>query len=174
MKFELSKAKEILEQTPTTLRSLLSNLSEEWLKNNEGENTWSPYDVIGHMVHGEKTDWITRTKIILGDSENKKFEPFDRSAHLNKSKEVDITALLGEFETLRSNNLQELESLHISEDDLTKKGIHPAFGEVTLAQLISTWAVHDLNHIAQITRVMANQYKAEVGPWFEYLRILKI
>ena len=171
--FELDKAKEILTQTPTTLTSFLANLSEGWLKTNEGEDTWSPHDIVGHLVDGEISNWMVRIKIILDDSGSKHFEPFDRVAYLNRSKEEKTSKILEEFSQLRIHNLAELDALKISTSDLSKTGIHPEFGEVTLKQLISTWATHDLGHIAQIARVMAKQYKAEVGPWAGYLGILK-
>ena len=173
MTFNLSKSIEILSKTPETLSTLLDGLSDEWLLSNEGENTWSPYDIIGHLVHGEKTDWIVRTKIILSSEKNKTFEPFDRFAQENDNKGKNIQELLEEFKTLRSQNLQELEALHITKSDFTKKGIHPELGEVSLQQLLATWTVHDLGHIAQISRVMAKQYSDEVGPWNAYLGILK-
>lgn len=173
MNFDLNKSKEILESTPEVLNSLLSDLSKEWINNNEGENTWSPYDIVGHLIFGEKTDWIVRIKTILSDSDNKLFEPFDRFAQLNESQDRPIGELISEFKFLREKNLKEFELLNISEKDLEKVGIHPEFGNVTLKQLISTWAVHDLGHIAQITRVMAKQYSNEVGPWINYLGILK-
>lgn len=173
MTFNLSKSIEILSKTPETLNSLLNGLSDEWLHNNEGDNTWSPYDVIGHLVHGEKTDWIVRAKIILSSERNKTFEPFDRFAQENDSKGKSIHELLEEFSKLRSQNLQELKTLQISESDFTKKGMHPELGEVNLQQLLATWTVHDLGHIAQIARVMSKQYAKEVGPWNAYLGILK-
>lgn len=173
MNFELNKSIEILERTPNVLGTLLNGLSKEWIDNNEGENTWSPYDIVGHLIFGEKTDWIVRIKTILNDSENKIFEPFDRFAQLNEKQNKPISELIEEFTILRKKNLIELESLNISHKDYGKIGIHPEFGNVTLKQLISTWAVHDLGHIAQINRVMAKQYKNEVGPWINYLGILK-
>jgi len=173
MTFNISKSIEILRQTPTTLASMLSGLSDEWLHNNEGEHTWSPYDIIGHLVHGEKTDWIVRTKIILSSTENKTFEPFDRFAQEQDSKGKTIQDLLAEFKTLRAKNLDELTTLQISENDFIKQGMHPELGEVNLKQLLASWVVHDLGHIAQISRVMAKQYANEVGPWKAYLGILK-
>lgn len=172
MDFELSKSLEILEKTPKVLDVLLNGLSNDWIYHNEGENTWSPYDIVGHLNFGEKTDWMVRIKIILQESENKLFEPFDRFAQLKENQEKPIAHLIREFKELRENNLKELKALKISEDDFGKTGIHPEFGEVNLKQLISTWAVHDLGHIAQISRVMAKQYKNEVGPWMNYLGVL--
>ena len=173
MNFELSKSIEILESTPLLLKSYLEGLSEEWIKNNEGENTWSPYDIVGHLIYGEKTDWIPRIRIILKNGKDKLFEPFDRFAQLHNDQTRPITDLIYEFQQLRSENLKELKRFEITSSDLMLKGIHPEFGEVTLQQLISTWTVHDLGHIAQISRVMSKQYKMEVGPWIDYLGILK-
>ncbi|MGR3808954.1 DinB family protein [Jiulongibacter sp. NS-SX5] len=173
MEFELDKSKEILKRTPEVIKSLLHGLSKEWIENNEGENTWSPYDVLGHMIYGEKTDWLVRIKIILSDGENKEFIPFDRFAQLNDVQNRPIHELISEFKILREQNLNELDLMNIGAEDLIKTGIHPEFGEVTLKQLIATWAVHDLGHIAQISRVMAKQYKSEVGPWVNYLGVLK-
>ncbi len=173
MDFELHKSIEILEKTPQVLETLLVGLSREWIENNEGENTWSPYDIVGHLIFGEKTDWIVRIKTIVSESENKLFEPFDRFSQLNKDQNEPINDLIKEFRVLRENNLNELTSLHLTQKDFDRIGIHPEFGNVTLRQLISTWAVHDLGHIAQISRVMARQYKKEVGPWINYLGILK-
>lgn len=172
MKFDLKQAIEILERTPLVLKGLLGGLSEAWTDQNEGPHTWSPYEVLGHLIHGEKTDWIIRTRIILSPSDNKCFEPFDRFAQLEETTTPSMADLLNEFAVLRTQNLLELNALKLTPDDLKKVGIHPAFGEVTLEQLIATWAVHDLSHLAQISRVMAKQYKEAVGPWVEYLGIL--
>ena len=173
MDFQLDKAIEILKRTPSTLESLLDGISDEWLRNNEGENTWSPYDIIGHLIHGEKTDWMPRAKIILSEATNNTFEPFDRFAQQKSDQSTPITKLLEEFKKLRSENLKELQALPINDRTLEKKGIHPELGEANLKELLSTWVVHDLGHIAQITRVMAKQYKDEVGIWREFLGILK-
>lgn len=173
MKFELNKAIQILARTPDILEVMLTSLSEEWLMNNEGQNTWSPYDVVGHLIHGEKTDWIVRAKIILSDLEDKTFEPFDRFAQMGETDAKSLVELLGEFKSLREENLAALNQLGITESDLEKKGIHPELGEANLKSLLSAWVVHDLGHIAQISRVMAKQYKTEVGPWSAYLNILK-
>lgn len=172
MKFELNKALPLLKRTPSVLRSLLNDLPEEWIHENEGKDTWTPFDVIGHLIHGEKTDWMVRSEIILGDGPDKVFEPFDRFAQFEDSKGKTLEELLTEFETLRNENLELLKSKQLSSDDLNLKGIHPELGVVTLAQLLSAWVVHDLGHIAQISRVMAKQYKNEVGPWPKYLTIL--
>lgn len=173
MKFKITQAIEILERTPSTLGTLLDGLSEEWTENNEGEESWSPYDVVGHLIHGEKTDWIKRLEIVLADGGNKIFEPFDRFAQFEESKGKTLNQLLAEFKDIRTENLQYLKSKNINGNDFHKKGIHPVLGEATLENLLSTWVVHDLNHLSQISRVMAKQYKNSVGPWVEYLPILK-
>jgi uncharacterized damage-inducible protein DinB len=173
MEFNLEKSIEILDRTPHVLRVMLQNLSEDWTKNNEGGETWSAYDVVGHLIHGEKTDWIQRVEIILSNAPERKFEKFDRLSQFEDSKGNTLIELLDKFDSLRKQNLEVLRSKKITSNQLNLTGIHPAFGEVTLAQLLSTWVVHDLNHIGQISRVMAKQFKAEVGPWIEYLRILQ-
>ncbi len=165
---------EILERTPDVLNTMLQNISAEWTSNNEGGQTWSVYDIIGHLIHGERTDWIPRAEIILLEKHDKKFEPFNPLAQFEESKEKSLTQLLEEFKTLREKNIEYLRSKKLTDKNLEEKGIHPTFGEVTLSQFLSTWVVHDLNHIAQISRVMAKQYKAEVGPWIDYLRILQL
>ena len=172
MKYSLENSIEILERTPAVLKTLLSNLNDGWIMNNEGPETFSPYDVIGHLIHGEKTDWVARTKIILEFGLSKPFEPYDRFAQFDDSKGKTLTQLLDEFETVRKENLFWFKGLNLSETDLDKKGMHPKLGEVTLRNLLATWVVHDLTHIAQITRVMAKQYKEEMGPWPEFFRIL--
>ena len=173
MKLSIEKSIEILERTPDVLSNLLLGLSEEWITAKEGEDTWSPYDVIGHLIHGEKTDWIVRATLILSTSESRTFEPFDRFAQIENSKGESLGDLLKEFKALRAKNIATLKAFRVDEKMLDAKGIHPAFGEVTLRQLIATWVAHDLNHLSQISRVMAKQYKEEVGPWIEYLKILK-
>ncbi len=159
MKFDLEKSVEILERTPKVLSVMLSGLSDEWIENNEGPETWSPYDIIGRFIQGEKKDWIPRAKIILSEESNKEFVPFDRFAQFEASKGKTLLQLLEEFQVLRAVNIDELGALKITEDQLKLEEIHPAFGKVTLEQLLSTWVVHDLNHISQISRVMAHQYK---------------
>jgi hypothetical protein len=172
MKYTIHQSIEILERTPQALHHLLNGISEDWVINDEGPDTWSVFDVIGHLIHGEKTDWMDRINIILSDSTEKNFIPFYRFAQFEDSKGQSIGVLLDEFSTLRNANLEKLKQLHITAADAQKTGVHPAFGTVTLSQLIATWVVHDLNHIAQIARVMAKQYKMEVGPWVAYLKIL--
>lgn len=172
MKFDLNKSLEILERTPEVLQSMLNGISNEWTISNEGEGTWSAYDIVGHLIHGEKTDWIPRMNIILSGNSNKNFEPFDRFAQLKESKGKSLSQLLNEFKVLRKKNIESLLSRNLNEANLLQEGVHPSFGSVTLSELLSTWVVHDLNHIAQISRVLAKQYMTEVGPWKEYLRIL--
>jgi hypothetical protein len=172
MELDINKSIEILERTPVVIEEMLKGLSPDWVMNNEGPDTWSPYDVVGHLIHGEKTDWIPRLEIILSDKGDKKFEPFDRFAQFKNSEGKSLQALIDEFKEERKQGLITLKSKRLSESDLNKTGIHPAFGVVTLRQLLSTWVVHDLNHIAQIARVMAKQYKQETGPWQAYLPIL--
>ncbi len=171
MHFDLFKSIEILERTPATLKSMLEGISEEWIYNNEGGDTWSPYDILGHLIHGEKTDWIVRMKIILTVTGSKKFDPYDRFAQFNKKK-LSINELLNDFERLRRENMNILMSAAPDKTMLSLPGIHPEFGEVNLEQLLATWVVHDLGHISQIARVMAKQYKKAVGPWSAYLGIL--
>lgn len=172
MKFYLKNSIQILENTPDVLHSLISDLPEEWIKANEGDETWSPFDIVGHLIHGEKTDWIERLKIILSDNTNKPFTPFDRFAQFTESENKSINELLSEFKTLRQHNIKILKELDLKEEVFDKEGVHPEFGKVTLSQMLSAWTVHDLDHLAQISRVMAFQYKEAAGPWKKYLRIL--
>lgn len=172
MNFNLKQSLEILERTPVVLEYLLRGISDDWAMNDEGEETFSPYDVIGHLIHGEKTDWIARMEIILSDKKEKTFTPYDRFAQFEESEGISLNDLLTEFKIARDRNIRILLSKDLTDDDLDRTGIHPKFGEVTLRQLLSTWTVHDLTHLAQISRVMAKQYKEEVGPWLEYLPLL--
>lgn len=174
MNFTVEKSIEILERTPEVLKAMLKNVSADWTEKTEGGETWGVFDVLGHQVHGEKTDWIARMEIILSDAPSKTFEPFDRFAQFEESKGKTFSQLLAEFKELREKNVGILRSKNLTGKNLEAKGIHPAFGEVTLAQLLATWTVHDLDHIAQISRVMGKQYKEAVGPWAEYLKILKL
>lgn len=173
MRFTIEKSIEILERTPSVLNALLQNISDFWTANNEGADTWSPYDIVGHLIEGEKNDWIQRMEIILSDNPDKNFKSFNRLAQFEESKGKSLRQLLMEFEQLRKVNIEYLKTKNISAKNLEQMGKHPAFGEVKLSRLLASWVVHDLNHISQITRVMAKQYKDEVGPWIEYLRILK-
>jgi len=170
--FSLSTSIEILERTPQVLATYLHGLSDVWTHQHEGPDTWSPYDVVGHLIHGEKTDWVPRMEIILAQKPGSVFEPFDRFAQFELSKGKSLPQLLEEFAVLRKKNIITLRSKNLTDKELKLKGQHPALGEVTLQQLLATWVVHDLNHIVQISRVMAHQYDAEVGPWKAYLGIL--
>lgn len=172
MNFELNEAIEILERTPKTLEYFLSGLSINWLQCNEGEDTWNPSQVVDHLIEGDKTDWIPRVEAILLAGRDIRFPPYDRFSHLNKP-ERTIEEKLAEFQTVRVGSLEILRNLINSDSDLELTGIHPEFGEVKLKQLLSTWTVHDLTHIAQIVRVMAKRYKRDVGPWMSYLGILQ-
>jgi len=172
MKYSLQSSYEILERTPAVLKSLLSGLSDDWVMNNEGPDTFSPYDVVGHLINGENTDWRPRTNMILEYGDSKTFVRFDRFAQYEASKGKTLSQLLDEFEESRKENMKWFRSLQISEADLDKKGMHPVLGQVTLRNLLATWVIHDLTHIAQITRVMAKQYKGEMGPWLEFFRLM--
>jgi hypothetical protein len=172
MKYSLERSYEILDRTPAVLRSLLSGLSDDWVLPNEGPETFSPYDVIGHLIHGEKTDWTARAKMILESGNTKTFERWNRVAMYEESKGKTLQQLLDEFDAIRKTNMVWFRSLSLTEADLDKHGMHPVLGDVTLRNLLATWVVHDLTHIAQVTRVMAKQYKEEMGPWPEFFRIL--
>lgn len=172
MEFQLQKGIEVLERTPAVLENLLGGLSNEWIFNNEGPDTWSPFDILGHLIHGDKTDWMVRLHRTLATEGNKAFEPFDRFAQLEANKGKTMQELLAEFRSVRTENLAKLKELTITEEHYVSKGIHPVFGEVTLSQLLATWVAHDLNHIGQIVRVMAKQYSGAVGPWKEFLTLL--
>jgi DinB family protein len=172
MKFELTDAIAVLTRTPATLKSLLRDLPDSWLTQNEGPETWTPYDIVGHLIHGEETDWIPRATIILEHGEARPFDSFDRMAMFEESKGKTIGELLDTFARLRADNLRELQSMNLTPVKLEKRGRHPELGTVTLSQLLSTWVVHDLGHLRQVVRVMAKQYGAEVGPWRAYLAIL--
>ena len=173
MQFDLDKSIQVLERTPKVLKDLLADIHDDWIVNNEGGESWSPYDIIGHLVHGEKTNWMNRLDIILSKEKNNTFVPFDRLAQFKESEGKSLLQLLDEFDALRKTNLIRLKSLRDRMADFSKTGIHPELGEVSLAQLLSTWTVHDLTHISQITRVMAKQYKASIGPWVNYFRLLQ-
>lgn len=173
MTLEINKSIEILEKTPAVLQHLLGGISKGWTQNNEGDDTWSPFDVVGHLVHGEKTDWIPRLQLIMQHSDSQTFEPYDRFAQFKLSEGKSMSDLLEEFGSCRKNNISILKGLNLSEEDLKRKAIHPSLGLVTMKQLIAAWVVHDLGHIAQISRVMAKQYQTEIGPWSQYLTIVQ-
>jgi hypothetical protein len=172
LKFELASAREVLSRTPSTLDRLVRDLPDAWTRVNEGPDTWSVYDIVGHLIHGERTDWIPRARIILEHGTSRAFEPFDRFAQLHGDQETPLAALLDRFSALRAENLAALDALRLTPEQLEQQGRHPALGTVTLSQLLSTWVVHDLGHIRQVVRVMAKCYASEVGPWTAYSRIL--
>ncbi|SDN05265.1 DinB superfamily protein [Fictibacillus solisalsi] len=172
MSFALNEVIEVLERTPRTLQHFLSGLSPGWLHCNEGEGTWNAVEVVNHLIEGEKTNWIPRLEWILQEGEERPFPPFDRYAHLSVQKESTIEQKLTEFTQLREESVARLKAM-MHDEVLERTGTHPAFGTVKARELISTWAVHDLTHIAQIVRIMAERYRADVGPWVEYLGILK-
>lgn len=172
LNFSMEEAIEVLERTPQALTHLLSGLSEGWLTGNEGEGTWNASEVIGHLIESEYTNWIPRLTFLLQEGESKPFPPFDRFAHLNKGDDRTIEQKLSEFQTIRSENIAKLKVL-IKPEHLELTGSHPTFGAVKARELIATWVVHDLTHTAQIVRVMAERYRADVGPYKEFLSILK-
>ena len=173
MEFSLDLTIEVLSRTPDTLSALLGGMSEPWIKSNEGGDTWSAFDIVGHLIHGEETDWIPRAKIILQKQTKQPFESFDRFAQFERFSSRSLNDLLALFRERRGENLQTLKSFNLTPDELDLKGVHPELGEVTLRQLLATWTVHDLSHINQISRVMAKQYRGEVGPWRAYIRLLQ-
>jgi hypothetical protein len=172
MEFDLNHALEVLERTPATFRALLGGLTEAWTAPNEGPETFSAFDNVGHLIHGERTDWIARARIILAQGENRRFEPYDRFAQVRESQGKSMAQLLDEFQRLRAENLAVVRGWNLTERELALQGEHPALGTVTLRQLLSTWVAHDLGHVAQTARVMAKQYREAVGPWREYLPVL--
>jgi len=173
MQLKLSEATQILERTPSVLTAMIGDAPDGWVRAREGSGTWSCYDIVGHLIHGELTDWIPRARIILEHGPEKAFEPFDRFAQFREDQSRPISALLEQFEFLRRENLTALEALNLTENDFPRRGLHPELGEVTLGQLLSSWVVHDLSHISQIARVSAKQYEYQVGPWRDYMSILK-
>jgi uncharacterized damage-inducible protein DinB len=174
MEFILDQAFPILERTPGVLRALLDGLPETWIMCDEGPETWSVFDVLGHLIHGERTDWMPRLRIILEYGSDRAFEPFDRFAQLQENQGKSLRELLDVFQELRQDSLHSLRGLALQPADYERRGTHPELGEVTLGQLLATWVVHDLNHINQISAVMARQYDHEVGLWKTYLPILQV
>jgi len=172
MKFKLEEAIPLLRKTPLLMKVLLKDLPKTWTQDNYTD-LWSPFDIIGHLIHGERTDWLPRTRIILSNVSDKTFEPFDRFAQFENSKGETMDDLLLEFESLRKKNMEELLSFSLSKEQLMQEGKHPEFGKVTLEELLSSWVVHDMAHIAQMVKVMASRYREEVGPWASYMNILK-
>ena len=173
MKFNLPETTALLSRTPATLNTLLRGLPESWTQSNEGPGTWSAFDIVGHLIHGEHTDWIPRARVILSDAEDRTFEPFDRFAQIKLSQGKSLAQLLDEFARLRQESLVALEGFHLQPKDLERRGRHPALGLVTLSELLATWAAHDLTHLHQLSRVMATQYREAVGPWSAFLGVLQ-
>ncbi|HMQ15683.1 MAG TPA: DinB family protein [Phycisphaerae bacterium] len=170
---DVAQAVEILSRTPGVLKAWLTGLSRAWTHGDYGPDTFCPYDVVGHLIQGERTDWIVRARIILEEGTARPFDRYDRYAMFESSAGRPLEALLAEFERLRAGNLAALRALALTPEQLSRRGRHPRLGEVTLSQLIATWVAHDLNHVAQIAKAMATQYQEAVGPWREYLGILK-
>ena len=171
--FDLANAIAVLTRTPTVLHTMLGGVSADWTDTTEGPDTWSPYVIIGHLLHGERSDWITRAEIILTEGEDRTFEPYDRFAQFRESDGKTLTELLDAFGAVRATNLITLRRWDLTDAQLSLTGRHPEFGVVTLRQLLSTWVAHDLGHVAQIARVMAKQYRDAVGPWRAYLPVME-
>lgn len=173
MKHNLQHTMSLLARTPAALNALLRDLPEVWTSQNEGEGTWSPFDIVGHLIYGERTDWMPRAKRILQEGETRPFDPFDRWGQERESRGKSLEQLLDEFARLRSENLAELRALNLRPEDLERRGRHPALGVVSLSQLLATWAAHDLTHLHQLSRVLAHQYREAVGPWSKYLGVMQ-
>ena len=173
MEFHLTESPLVLQRTPVILHTLLDELPDNWHRVTEGPGTWSPFDVIGHLVHGERTDWIPRTEHILNYGNTVPFPPFDREAMFTESSGLSMANLLTSFAQLRTASLSRLQALGLTENDMDRRGLHPALGEVTLGQHLATWVAHDLSHINQVVRTLAVQYTDAVGPWRQYLSILR-
>ena len=172
MNFDLTSATDFLRRTPTVLDALLRDISSTWAHANEGPDTFSPFDVVGHLIDGEETDWIPRAMLIRARDEDP-FTPYDRFRHRERNRGRTLDSLLEEFARLRATNLELLHSWHLSDAELDLRGEHPTLGAVSLRQLLATWVAHDLGHLAQVARVMAKHYAKEVGPWREFLPVLK-
>ena len=172
MEFDLQQTIALLSRTPSALNALLRDLPQAWTLGNEGGKTWSAFDIVGHLIHGERTDWMARARIILQYGESRPFDPFDRLAQERESQGKSLTELLDEFASLRSQNVDALRAMNLQPKDFDRHGRHPALGVVTLSQLLATWAVHDMTHLHQLSRVMAYQYREAVGPWSAYLGVL--
>ncbi|MGN7786870.1 DinB family protein [Niabella sp. 22666] len=173
MKFTLSKSLEIIERTPGVIYAMLSGLSDEWVTGNEGDNTWNAKEVVAHLIICEKTNWLVRAKIMLSNDANKNLEPIDMATHFELAKNNSLETLLHDFKILREESVAALKNFNLQQDDFIKTAFHPKIFEVNLQQLIATWVTHDLSHLTQISRTMAQQYKSEVGPFAAYLKILK-
>lgn len=172
MEFDLASGIAVLERTPRTLNAMLGGLTATWTDATEGPETWSPYVIVGHLIHGERDDWIPRVRIVLAQADDRRFTPYDRAAQFRESEGKSLNDLLDEFSHLRTENLATLRGLNLTDEELALTGVHPEFGDVTLRQLLATWVGHDLGHVAQIARVMAKQYRDAIGPWRAYLPIM--
>ena len=172
MQHNLNATLALLSRTPAVLDALLRNLPDEWTLTNEGENTWNPFDIVGHLIHGERTDWMPRVRRILEHGETIAFDKFDRLGQVRESLGKSLAQLLDEFARLRNENLKALRALNLRDEDFARRGLHPALGAVTLSELLATWAAHDLTHLHQVSRVMAYQYREAVGPWTAYLGVM--
>jgi DinB superfamily len=173
MEVKVNHVINLLHRTPTVLRAMLQELPSEWVTNNEGGQSWSPFDVVGHLIHGERTDWIPRAKIILESGENRTFDHFDRYAQFEENKGKTIDELLDLFEIYRLDSIHSLKIMNLVPEDLKKKGKHPELGRVTLGELLACWVAHDMDHLVQISRTMSKQYRDEVGPWRAFLSVMK-
>jgi DinB superfamily len=173
MEHNLPQTTALLARTPAALDALLRDLPETWTLRNEGENTWTAFDVVGHLIHGDRTDWMPRARMILQFGESQTFVPFDRWAQAREREGKSLEQLLDEFTQLRSENLRDLRALNLRSEDLARRGRHPALGVVTLSELLAAWAVHDLTHLHQLSRIIAHQYREAVGPWNKYLGVLQ-
>ena len=173
MESDLSPTIALLSRTPATLNTLLRDLPDSWTFSNEGEGTWTAFDIVGHLIHAEHTDWIPRATMILEQGESETFKPFNRMGQEENSRGKSLPQLLDEFAAVRSDSLSQLRALNLQSQDLQRRGRHPAFGPVTLGQLLATWAVHDLTHLHQLSRLMAHQYREAVGPWSVYFGVLQ-
>ena len=172
MPHDLAQTFALLRNTPASLSALLRDLPDSWTHRNEGDSTWTIYDVVGHLAYGDTSDWPARARIILKHGESQPFTPFDRLGQTRSSQGKSLSQLLDDFATLRARNLDELQSLNLTAEDLERRGIHPAFGLVTVSQLLAAWAVHDMTHLHQISRILAHQYREAVGPWQKFLGVL--
>ena len=172
MRFQLARSADVLRRTPGVLRELLHGIDECWSRGTEGPETFSPFDILGHLIDGEETDWIPRARIILARGPNPAFEPYDRFRHRSRNAQRSLESLLEEFARLRAANLDVLRAWRLTEPELDLPGEHPGLGRVTLRQLLAAWVVHDLGHVAQVARVMAKQYREEIGPWTPYLPVV--
>jgi hypothetical protein len=172
MEFSPAEVIAVLTRTPATLSALLLGLPAIWVRSNEGKDTWSAFDIVGHLIFLERTDWVQRLRIVLETGEARPFDPVDRFAQLKENQDKSLEQLLDDFARLRRDNLAALQALNLQREDWTRRGRHPALGVVTLSELVATWAVHDLNHLHQLSRVMAHQYRDAVGPWKAYMGVL--